>query len=314
MDERPIPKHIRRSLYRLSLDDPQLREKAFGSWADAIVLDWTRTPGRDWQRDLASSMPGAIHAAASGGAEVFVRIDAAAALGTLDSVVFDGLAGVVLKGVAQAGQVRRASERLDALESACGIAPGSLEIDIEVTTAAGVWNALEIVRASPRFGTLHADERALSRDLDMSLDAVAEFEPLEYVKSQLITVATSAGGQALGMSYPLSITEETVGEDTFKQTVRRARDTGFKGALCPHVSWIKACNEGFRPSPEETAYYVKVREVFAEGLKRGMASVPIDGKMIDVPVDVRARLYLDWARRADARDAEKARAHQARSS
>jgi citrate lyase beta subunit len=94
-----------------------------------------------------------------------------------------------------------------------------------------------------------------------------------------------------------------------RKAVRRARDTGFKGAVCPHASWIKACNEGFRPSPEETAYYVKVREVFAEGLKRGMASVPIDGKMIDVPVDVRARLYLDWARRADARDADKRRAH-----
>ena len=92
--------------------------------------------------------------------------------------------------------------------------------------------------------------------------------------------------------------------------MRRARDTGFKGAVCPHASWIKACNEGFRPSPEETAYYVKVREVFAEGLKRGMASVPIDGKMIDVPVDVRARLYLEWAGRAKARDEEKARAHE----
>ena len=309
MDERPIPKHIRRSLIRLSLDDAQLREKAFGSWADAIVLDWARNPGRDWQQDLASRMPAAIHAAASGGAEVFVRIDAAGALAALDSVVFDGLTGVVLKGAAEAAQVRAASERLDALEAARGIAPGLLEIDVEVTTAAGVWNALEIVRASARFGTLQADERALSRDLGMSLEAVPAFEPLEYVKSQLITVATSAGGQALGMSYPLSITEEPVGEDALKQAVRRARDAGFKGALCPHVSWIKACNEGFRPSPEETAYYIKVRELFAEGLKRGMASVPIDGKMIDVPVDVRARLYLDWARRAEARDAEKRKAH-----
>jgi hypothetical protein len=95
-----------------------------------------------------------------------------------------------------------------------------------------------------------------------------------------------------------------------RKAVRRARDTGFKGAVCPHVSWIKICNEGFRPSPEETAYYVKVREVFAEGLKRGMASVPIDGKMIDVPVDLRAKIYLEWADRAQARDEEKARAHE----
>jgi hypothetical protein len=41
-----------------------------------------------------------------------------------------------------------------------------------------------------------------------------------------------------------------------------------------------------------------------------MASVPIDGKMIDVPVDVRARLYLEWAKRAEKRDREKAEAHK----
>jgi len=32
--------------------------------------------------------------------------------------------------------------------------------------------------------------------------------------------------------------------------------------------------------------------------------------MIDVPVDLRARLYLEWADRAQARDAEKAQAHE----
>ena len=79
--------------------------------------------------------------------------------------------------------------------------------------------------------------------------------------------------------------------------------------MCPHASWIKACNEGFRPSAEEAADYRKMRELFAEGLKRGMASVPMDGKMIDVPVDVRARLYLEWADRAQARDDEKVKAH-----
>ena len=310
--ERPIPKHIRRSVLCLSIDDPQLGQKAYDSWADAIVLDTVKASGRDWQQDLKSRVPGAIDAAARGGAEVFVRIGGDTAIAELDSVVFSGLAGLVLRGVNAADEVRKACERLDALEETRGIAGGSLEIDVEITSAAGVWNSLEIARASPRFGTFTLDERALSRDLGMSLERVAEFEPLEYIKSQIITVATSVGGQAQGMSYPLSLTQENIGEADLKKAVRRARDTGFKGAVCAHASWIRACNEGFRPSPEETAYYVKVREVFAEGLKRGMASVPIDGKMIDVPVDVRARLYLDWANRAQARDEEKRRAHESR--
>jgi citrate lyase subunit beta/citryl-CoA lyase len=308
--ERSIPKHIRRSLLCLSIDDPQLGEKAYTSWADAIILDVVKAGGRDWQEDLKSKMPAAIHQAARGGAEVFVRINSDTAAAELESIVFTGINGVVLKNVNEAAEIRKASERLDVLEESRGIASGSLEIDVEVSTAAGVWNSLEIARASKRFGTFTVNERELSRKLGMSSEPVREFEPLEYIKSQLITVATSVGGQAQGMSYPLSLTHESVGEAELRKAVRRARDTGFKGAVCHHPSWIKVCNEGFRPSPEESAYYVKVREVFAEGLKRGMASVPIDGKMIDVPVDVRARLYLEWASRAQARDDEKARAHE----
>jgi len=305
-----MPKYIRRSLFPLSIEDPKLGEKAHASWADAIILDFVKKPGLDWQEDLKSRMPAAIHEAARGGAEVFVRIDSDAARAELEATVFSGVSGVVMKGVRTPGEVARASQCLDVLEGSRGIAAGSLEIDVEVDTAAGVWNSVEIARASPRFGIFTINERALSENLGMSTEPKLEFEPLEYIKSQLITVATSVGGQAVGMSYPLSLTQENVGEEALRKAVRRARDTGFKGSVCPDASWIKACNEGFRPSSEEATYYVKVREVFAEGLKRGMASVPIDGKMIDVPVDVRARLYLEWADRAQARDDEKTKAHQ----
>ena len=307
--EQSLPRHIRRSLFCISLDDPQLADKAYASWADAIILDFERVSGRDWQQDLKSKMPAAIHAAARGAAEVFVSVRARSALAELESTVFSGISGVVLAGAERGEEVRRASDCLDELEEHRGIRSGSLEIDVEIDTAGGVWNSLEIARASPRFGTLTLNERALSANLGMASDAMTDFEPLEYIKSQIITVARSVGGQAQGMSYPLSLTQAQVDEAQLRQAVRRARDTGFKGAVCAHASWIKACNEGFGPSAEEAAYYVKVRQLFAEGLKRGMASVPIDGKMIDVPVDVRARLYLEWANRAQARDEEKARAH-----
>lgn len=304
------PKYIRRSIFPLSIEDPQLGDKAHASWADAIVLDFAKKADRNWQDDLKSRMPAAIHAAARGGGEVFIRIDAGAAAAELESTVFSGIAGVVLKGVKGPGDIENASRSLDALEESRGFASGSLGIDVEVDTAAAVWHSVEIARASPRFGIFTVNEHALSRNLGMATEPAPEFEPLEYIKLQLIAVATSVGGQAAGMSYPLSLTQKQASDDELTKAVRRARDAGFKGAVCPHASWIKACNEGFRPSTEEATTYVKMRELFAEGLKRGMASVPMDGKMIDVPVDVRARIYLEWADRARARDDEKAQAHE----
>ena len=309
MGEKLMPKYVRRSVLALSIDDAQLSEKAYASWADAIILDFVKQPDRDWQSDLKSRMPAAIHAAMKGGAEVFVRISRDHAAAELEATVFSGISGVVLKGVTGPADVAAAAKCLDALETSRGIEERALEIDVEVDTAGGVWHALEIARASERFGIFLINEPELCRTLGMQSAATLDFDPLEYIKSQLITVATSVGGQALGMSYPLSLTQEKGDDEAVKEAVRRARNTGFKGAVCTHASWIKLCNDGFRPSAEEAAYYVKVIEVFAEGLKRGMASVPIDGKMIDVPVDLRAKLYLKWANRAQARDDAKAQAH-----
>jgi citrate lyase subunit beta/citryl-CoA lyase len=308
--EQPMPKYIRRSVFSLSIEDAQLGAKAYASWADAIILDFVKKPNADWQEDLKSRMPAAIHAATKGGAEVFARINRDTAAAELDATVFSGISGVVLKGVTAPEDITAVAQRLDALEVSRGIEQGTLEIDVEVNTAGAVWHSLEIARASSRFGVFLVNEPELCSNLGMQSAPTLEFDPLEYVKSQLITVATSVGGQALGMSYPLSLTLANAGDDVVKKAVKRARDTGFKGAVCPHASWIKFCNEGFRPTAEEAAYYLKVIDVFAEGIKRGMASVPIDGKMIDVPVDLRAKLYLKWANRAQARDDEKTRAHQ----
>lgn len=308
-DDKAMPKYIRRSVFALSIDDTQLAEKAYASWADAIILDFIKRPGCDWQQDLKSRMPAAIHAAARGGAEVFIRINRDCTCAELEASVFTGISGVVLKGVTGSEDIVTAAKCLSALEVSRGIAAGALEIDVEVDTAGGVWHALEIARASERFGVFLIDEPALCKNLGMQTVPTLEFDPLEYIKSQLITVATSVGGQALGMSYPLSLSNENVSDDSVKNAVRRARDTGFKGAVCAHASWIKLCNDGFCPTEEEAAYYVKVIDVFAEGLKRGMASVPIDGKMIDVPVDLRAKLYLKWAFRVKARDDVKEKAH-----
>ena len=303
-----MPRYIRRSLIALSIEDKQLADKALAACADAVILDFAKRSDVDWQQDLKARMPAAIHAAARGGSEVFVRIGREAPLAELDACVFSGITGVVLRGVTGPSDMTVAAERLAALELARGIAPGTLEIDVEADNAAAVWHSLEIDRASARFGMYIVNERALCEALGMQTAPVLDFDPLEYVKSQLITVAMSVGGQAAGMSYPLGLTGDTPSEDNLRRAIRRARDTGFKGALCPQTSWVAACNDGFRPSEEETNYYRRVIEVFAEGLKRGMASVPLEGKMIDVPVDVRAKLYLRWANRASARDAEKAQA------
>ncbi|HWI15393.1 MAG TPA: hypothetical protein VNT02_14110, partial [Burkholderiales bacterium] len=81
--------------------------------------------------------------------------------------------------------------------------------------------------------------------------------------------------------------------------------TGMKGVVCPFASWVAPVNQAFTPTPELVDWNRRVRVAFAAGVAAGTAAVPLDGKMIDVPVDEWAIVVLAMADACAARDAEK---------
>jgi citrate lyase subunit beta/citryl-CoA lyase len=74
--------------------------------------------------------------------------------------------------------------------------------------------------------------------------------------------------------------------------VRRSRQFGFMGASCIHPGQVAIVNEEYTPSGEEIAYAHRVVEENAKAEAAGRASFAIDGKMIDVPVVIRAQRLL----------------------
>jgi len=299
-----MPQHIRRSLLLLPLVLP-LPEWALKSDADAIILDMISITPEARSQISSQLLTPVVTGATRTGAEVFIRTGRESAWADLELTVRPGLTGVVLAQVESADLVHEVSKRLLELEKRQKIPEGSLQIDVEIGTAMGVLNSLEIARSSPRLGALTVGETGLYRDLHLDAEAKLDKDPLRFIKGQIIVNARAAGLQAQGMTYPLSITMARADESELAKAVRRARDTGFKGAVCPHLSWVKVCNQGFRPSPDELAYYIKVKEVFEDGLKRGLASVPLDGRMVDVPVYKRALVFLEWGEACARRDKEK---------
>jgi citrate lyase subunit beta/citryl-CoA lyase len=86
--------------------------------------------------------------------------------------------------------------------------------------------------------------------------------------------------------------------------VRRARRFGFDGAGCIHPGQVKIVNEEYTPSAEEVAYARKVVQMDKEAQAAGRGSFQIEGKMIDIPVVVRAQKLI---RRFDAIKAREAK-------
>ena len=62
--------------------------------------------------------------------------------------------------------------------------------------------------------------------------------------------------------------------------------------ICPHPSWVEPVNRAFTPTADLVAYNKRVRAVFAEAVASGTAAVPLDGRMIDVPVDEWAKVVI----------------------
>ena len=296
-----MPKFIRRSLLTMPMAIP-VPDWALKAEADVLVLDSTSVKTREGvsQPQVAQ----AISDASRMGVEIFVRIGRQSAWADLELAVWPGLTGVVLL-VEYPEQIHEVSQRLLELEQQRAISKGSLQIDAEIGTATGVLNSLDIARSSPRLSALTVGETALYQNLRLDSQANLDKDPLRFVKGQIIVNARAAGLQAQGMSYPLSITLAEADETELMRAVRRARDTGFKGAICPRPSWVKVCNEWFRPSQDELAYYRKASEVFEDGLRHGLASVPLEGRMIDVPVYRRAQVFLEWGVACARRDKEK---------
>ena len=121
-------------------------------------------------------------------------------------------------------------------------------------------------------------------------------------KQQMIFAARAAGIMPLG--YIASVA--AFGDwDAFRRMVRRSRQYGFLGASCIHPGQVTIVNEEYSPSPEELAHAKRVIEENAKAGAAGRASFAIDGKMVDVPVVVRAERLLARHAAIQAREAAK---------
>ena len=183
---------------------------------------------------------------------------------------------------------------------------GSLDLIVLLESALGVWDVREIVTASPRVTQVSLGEGDLCCDL--GLFPSEEWDPFVYARGRIVIEAIAAGVQPIGIAHPQGTFPRIHPDGQMLELATTAKDLGFKGAICPHPSWVGPVNAAFSPTDSQVDYYTEVRRVYAEAVAAGTAAVPFQGRMIDVPVDVWARDVLELAAACRARDEEKRRA------
>ena len=294
---------VRRSNLMVTVTDAEMVKHAWRHHADAITLDLEDGVVAARKAEARGLVREAIAPAGQGAAEVFVRVNKSFLHADLEASVWPGLRGIVLSRVESAADVTEAAEIVTRLERQRGIAAGSLCFIVLLESARAVWDIRAIITASPRVTQVGLDESDLADDL--GIVPLPEYDPFVYARGRLVVEATAAGVNPIGMAYPLSALPREMPEPEIHALATQARNLGMKGVICPHASWVAPINAAFTPTAELVAWNQRVREAFAAGVAAGTAAVPLDGKMIDVPVDEWAIVVLATAEACAVRDAEK---------
>jgi citrate lyase subunit beta/citryl-CoA lyase len=286
---------VRRSSLIFPVNVQRFVDKAYMRGADCIIMDLEDSVPEDEKDSARALIRGCVPIVGKGGGDVAVRINSPIehARKDLEASVWPGLACVSLPKVESGEEVQVRERMISELEKERGISPGTIKIAVAVETALGVVKAYEIASASPRIVTMGVGAEDLTREI--GIQTSVEGRELWYARSKVLMDAYAAGVQPMGLVgvEPFTWREP---EKTYDAAVN-SRKLGFKGAQSIHPAPIPYLNKGFSIPDDEVVYMRRALRAFEEGLRKGTASVNVDGRMIDIATAERCRRILE---RADA--------------
>ncbi|TBU90304.1 HpcH/HpaI aldolase/citrate lyase family protein [Phytopseudomonas dryadis] len=254
-------------------DRPERFDKACAAGADVVILDLEDAVAPE-RKDQARE---AIRAWLTAGGQAWLRLNGSdTPWHAEDCGLFDapGLLGVSLPKAESAAQLAELAARL----------PEPLRILPIVESARGLCNA-EAIAAAPRVQCLAFG----SVDFQVDTGILGDGEELLFARSRLVIASALAriGAPVDGVTVDLGNLEQLASD------VRRARQQGFAGKLCVHPKQVAPINDGFRPAAQEVQWARRVLDSVAA--HHGVGAISLDGKLIDLPVILRARRIVENA-------------------
>lgn len=249
---------------------PERFGKARAAGADAVIVDLEDAV----QPAEKTAAREAVLASLDVARPVWVRVNGTDTAWFADDVAaltaHEGVAGIMLPKAEQGEQIEAVLARshdalqvLPIVETARGIAG--------LTALCG---ALRVTRVA--FGTL---------DFQVDLGIDGEREELDAFRSQIVLASRLAG-----LAAPVDGVS-TVFDDAaaIEAEARRARRFGFGAKLCIHPKQIEPVHRAYAWSDAEREW---AQRVLAAMDASGGAAVAVDGKMVDMPVILKARRVL----------------------
>ena len=286
-----------RSLLFIPADAERFIAKGAERGADVIILDLEDSVAPASKPKARAALPAAVKQLHAGGATVFVRVNNEPELlaGDVAAAVASGADGIVMPKVESPQALEQLDADLAREEHFAGRPQLVVRLIVLIESPQGVVQAGPIARASQRLVgmCLGSEDFATA----MGIDPLGE--GLSWPAHSVAIAAVAAGVLPLGL--PGSVGDFS-DPQAYQALAARAKRMGMRGAVCIHPAQVPVLNDVFGGTDAEAAAAERLLAAFDAGIAQGKGAIALDGKMIDVPIANRARLFLQ---RRNARLARK---------
>jgi len=283
-------------------NNPKMVDKAPSIPADIITLDLEDAVPPSEKEVARKLISQKLEYAASGGSQVYVRLnnwETGMTNDDLEAVVLPGLDGVTLAKTGCADDVKRLEWKLEELEQRRGIPAGTVKISMLLETAKGIINARECCLASKR--NVNAIFGAVDYCRDMRVKLTNEAVEQQWGRAITAIAARAAGIVAIDAPF---VSYQDI--PAFERNVASGKQMGYEGRMIIHPSQVEPSNRLYAPDPADVEWAHGVVKVFEEeGLAKGKAAVSFNGKMVDTPVYLNAKDILNSQAEIAEKDAKR---------
>jgi citrate lyase subunit beta/citryl-CoA lyase len=277
------------SMLFVPADTERFLAKAGQRGADALILDLEDAVARQSKlaarENLVTFVP---LLQASAGVPIYVRVNNEPELlvADLKAAIAAGADGLLMPKVDSPAQVVALNTEILKLESHYQRAPGGVRVVALLESPQAIWNAMAIAQSSPRLSALLFG----TEDFGAATGLESTPESMSVPAQMMALAAVAAGLQPMGL--PGTVAEFT-DEDAYRAVAMKARRIGMRGSICIHPAQVPVINEVFGGSVEEAERARRLLAVFDASVAAGKGAIAYEGKMIDEPIAIRARRFLE---------------------
>jgi citrate lyase subunit beta/citryl-CoA lyase len=263
--------------------------KAHTRGADAIILDLEDSIIPANKAAAREAIAAAVPRVSQAGADVVVRINRPLELVVPDiaASVMPGVSALMLPKVMGPEHVRLLAELVTAREAELGMEIGHTRFLVLIEEPAALPHLFAIAR-EPRMAGMSVG----GEDMATELGATPSADSMYVFAMHGLAACRAAGILPMGSMGQLANINDL---ESYRAGLKRGRGLGFTTATCIHPAHVPIINEEYGASDAELDHARRLLVAFDAAVKAGEGAVAFEGKMIDLPIVIRAQRLLERA-------------------